>query len=545
MNLPQHVMGRSITLNSPSTSRSNLLTALHSISRIKFKFGAAAFLLLALFGAANPLGHGQTPPILPSLSQQNSLTFTVNPDRTVGIGWNTQTSLPIPSNVSSLFPAGYSIHSSSNFSQQANAVVQTTVTQYQLPQQIYSQPPYSLINSISLTASETGLSGSGSLTATTTSLPIQNLNAVYSTSPSKVSANATAQLYFSQSAYNGTPFANQTIFQTLWAKTFENATWRDSIVTMIQNQTMILSVTAFNGTISYVNYPVGTSATVSIKFAAIPSGTSTDFVTTFEKALFSGATPPSGIDSIIRAAINLVTGETASVTYTGSTGTLTARITTNYVSNLDAQLNSIKSQAFQLILSLQPAGTITPQELFLNATTVTVSKITMTSDLDLHAGTSKSSLNGLIITPPTVGSTTNFTIPGLFQTLGSGSPSPSGVNVTLTGGSDNTYQVYVVVPSSAPRPSSSTPTSATWMNIQNASRLQDVEFQLQKLPFSFFAFLTSPVGIAIDAIIAAAVVGTVLVLVLRRRRAKMPAPISPSGPTTTPGMGPSPAPITP
>jgi hypothetical protein len=520
-----------------------LLTALNSISRIKVKFGAAAFLLLALFVVASPLGHSQTTPILPS--SQNSLTFTVNPDRTVGIGWNTRTNIPIPSNVSSLFPAGYSIHSSSNFSQQANAVVQTTVTQYQLPQQVYSQPPYSLINSVSLTASQTGLTGSGTLTATTTSLPIQNLNTVYSTSPTKISANATAQLYFSQSAYNGTPFANQTIFQTLWHKTFENATWRDSTVTMIQNQTKILYVTAFNGTITYTNYPVGTSASVTINFAAKPNGTSTDFVTTFEKALFNGATPPAGIDSIIRAAINLVTGETASVTYTGSTGILTAKITTNYVSNLDAQLNSIKNQAFQLILSLQPAGTITPQELFLNATTVTVSKITMTSDLDLHAGTSKTSLNGLIITPPTVGPTNNFTIPGLFQTLGSGSPSPSGVNITLTGGSDNTYQVNVVVPSSAPSPSSASPTSATWMNVQNASRLQNVEFQLVKLPFSFFAFLTSPIGIAIDAIIAAAIIGTVLVLVARRRRAKIPTPITPSGPTTMPGMGPGPAPPTP
>ena len=169
----------------------------------------------------------------------------------------------------------------------------------------------------------------------------------------------------------------------------------------------------------------------------------------------------------------------------------------------------------------------------------------MTSDLDLHTGTSSSSLNGLIINPPTVGSTSNFTIPGLFQTLGSNSPTPSGFNITLAGGSDSTYQVNVVVPSSVyPPPSSTTSNSATWMNVHNASSLQNVEFQLQKLPLSIFAFLTSPTGLAIDAVIAAAIIGLALVLV-RRRRTKMPSPVAPSGPTTMPGMGPSPAPTAP
>lgn len=67
-----------------------------------------------------------------------------------------------------------------------------------------------------------------------------------------------------------------------------------------------------------------------------------------------------------------------------------------------------------------------------------------TSNLDLSAGTSSTSLNGLLLKPPTVGSNTNFTIPGLFQTIGK-TPSP-GVNFTLIGGSDSSNQLKIVVP---------------------------------------------------------------------------------------------------
>src|SRR5439155_837381 len=214
-----------------------------------------------------------------------------------------------PQNVSTLFPAGYTVRSSSSFSQQDNAVVETTNVQYQLPPQIYTQIHYSLVNSINLTATQSGMSGQGTLTISS-GLPVQTLSLVYSTSPTKIEANATAQIYFNQN-FGTTPFANQTIFQTTWSKTFDNSTWRDTIRAQIQNQ------------------------------------------------------------------------------------------------------------FFQCVMRLQPVGTITPSEQFLNSTTITVSKISMTSDLDLNAGTSSTTLSGLFIAPPTVGTNTNFTIPGLFQTLGS------------------------------------------------------------------------------------------------------------------------------
>jgi len=483
----------------------------------------------------SPSGHGATSPSVADPS--NSLLFTVNPDRSVGIGWNTTTTLPVPQNVSTLFPAGYTVRSSSSFSQQANAVVETTNVQYQLPPQIYTQIPYSLVNSINLTATQSGMSGQGTLTISS-GLPVQTLSLVYSTSPTKIEANATAQIYFNQN-FGTTPFANQTIFQITWSKTFDNSTWRDTIRAQIQNSTsQALTVTAFDAKATNVD---SASATVSIGFVAVPSGSATDFVAAIENTL--GASIPSGLDAMIRSALNLVTGESVNLTYTGLTGKLAVQYTTNYVRDLDAQLNSIKNQFFQFVMSLQPVGTITPSEQFLNSTTITVSKISMTSDLDLNAGTSSTTLSGLFIAPPTVGTNTNFTIPGLFQTLGSVPFPAPGINITLAGGSDSSNQVKVVVPSGTPTPSSTTSNSATWTNVSNATVLSNVRFVVQPISSSFFALLLSPTGIAIEAIIAAAVIAGIL-LYARKRRAKMPVPLSPSGPTPALGFGPSPAPPT-
>src|SRR5439155_6713350 len=123
--------------------------------------------------------------------------------------------------------------------------------------------------------------------------------------------------------------------------------------------------------------------------------------------------------------------------------------TTNYVVDLDVQVNKLKNQYFQLILSAVPVGTALPASLlFFNSTSVTISQISTTSDLDLSAGTSAMSIEGLLLKPPTVGSNTNFTIPGLFQTVGK---TPSlGVNFTLIGGSDTSNQVKIVVPAGTP-----------------------------------------------------------------------------------------------
>src|SRR5207248_2383044 len=126
---------------------------------------------------------------------------------------------------------------------------------------------------------------------------------------------------------------------------------------------------------------------------------------------------------------------------------------TNYVIDQNAQVNSLKTQFYQLLFEIDPALSAMPSISFLNSTSVTVSKISMTSSLDLYAGTSSTTLNGLIIGPPTVGTNTNFTIPGLFQTLGSVPFSAPGVNITLAGGSDSTNQVKIIVPSgTAPAP---------------------------------------------------------------------------------------------
>jgi hypothetical protein len=483
------------------------------------------------------MGHGASLPA--TTAQHDSLLFTVNPNRSVGIGWNTSTSFPINQSISSLFSPGQGIQSSTTFTQQSNAVVETTDVQYQLPSQIYTQIPYSFIDSISLSATEAANSTSGSLSITD-GLAVQNVNLVFATSPTRISANASAQIYFSQSTYSGTIFANESIFQTTWAKTFQNVTWINTTKSQIQNATSrALTVQTFSGT---ATYPTSSSANLSIQFVAIPSGASTDFVTAFENALTTSMTPiPAGIDSIIRSALKLVTGESLNLTYTGSTGKLVVQYTTDYVSNLDAQLNSIKNQFFQLVLSLQPAGSITPQEIFLNSTSITVSKFSMTSDLDLYAGTHTTTLSGLAIAPPTVGTNSNFTIPGLFQTLGTMSFTSAGVNITLAGGLDSNNQVKVFVPAGTPAPSSTTSNSATWMNVRNASELQNVRFILQALPFSFLAFLTSTPGFILEAIIAAAVIAGI-VLYARTKRSKIPTPVAPSGPTTPPGFGPSPAP---
>src|SRR5260370_23674141 len=198
-------------------------------------------------------------------------------------------------------------------------------------------------------------------------------------------------------------------------------------------------VTVFSGTLTSIN---STTETASIGFVAVPSQPGTDFVTVLEHVVtpFGG----TGLDPMLRSALNLETGETLNLTYNGSTYTLVLQSTTTYVSNLDAQVNQLKAQYFQRLFAAFPAGTAPASLVFLNATSITISQMSTTSDLDLSAGTSSTSLKGLIVKPPTVGSSTNFTIPGFFQTTGM-TPAP-GVNFTLIGGSDSSNQRKSVVP---------------------------------------------------------------------------------------------------
>ena len=508
-----------------NTSRRNLAHVLGS-----------GLILLALFSSIGPSGHSAvtTNPAV----QHNALTLTANPDRSVGISWTTTSSLgSLAQNVTSVFTPGYTIHSSSNFSQQSNAVVQTSKVQYQLPPQAIN-----FFNSISLTATQTGLNGQGSLMIST-NVPQSSITGTFSTGPNKVRLNATALLYFSSTFFAGTVLANQTIFQKIWNKTFANNTWTDHIVGQIQNATrQAIKVTAFNGTLNSINT---NSASISLGFVGIPAQPSTDFVTALETLLSTTGTPlPAGVDSIIRSALNLETSETLNLTYSGgSTPTIVINSTTNYVADLDTQVNKLKSQYFQLIFSVMPSGTVVPASLlFLNSTSVTLSQMSTTSDIDLGAGTSSISLKGLVLKPQTVGSNSNFTIPGLFQGLGK-TPAP-GVNFTLMGGSDSSNQVKIVVPTGTPQPNSSTPNSATWTNLQDASALSAVEFQVQPLPNSILAFLVSPIGLAIDAIVAIAIIVGIVLYTTKRRASKTPLP-STSEPTQPPGFGPSPAPPAP
>ncbi|OLB69196.1 hypothetical protein AUI06_09470 [archaeon 13_2_20CM_2_52_21] len=141
-------------------------------------------------------------------------------------------------------------------------------------------PAISIFKSISLTATQTGLTGFGSLTITT-NVPTSTITATYSTSPTQVKVNTTAQFYFSQSLFAGTPLANQTAFQTSWNHTFGNMTWTENIADQIKNATQhFVTVTAFNGTLP--NPPTPSSANIQIGFVAVPSQPGTDFVTVLD-----------------------------------------------------------------------------------------------------------------------------------------------------------------------------------------------------------------------------------------------------------------------
>src|SRR2546428_3393866 len=158
------------------------------------RFLASSLMLLVLFSSIGSTGHGAGSLSLPAL--HDSLALTVNPNKSVGVAWNTTTSLgTLTQNVSSLFTSGYAVHSSSSFQQQSSDVLQTTTIQYQLP-----TPAVSIFKSISLTATQTGLTGSGSLTITT-NVPTSTITSTYSTSPTQVKVNTTAQFYFSQSLF--------------------------------------------------------------------------------------------------------------------------------------------------------------------------------------------------------------------------------------------------------------------------------------------------------------------------------------------------------
>jgi len=492
------------------------------------RYFAAGLLLLTLFSTISLQGHGAT---TLSISQSNSLKFTVNPDRSVVIGWNSNTTTPFKVNTTGLLGSSYSVHSSSNFTQTTNAVVQTSITSYQLPSSLAA-----FVNSISFNGSQTGLTGSGKLNVNT-NLPVQNLSINYTTSPSQVKIDAHAQLQLGCYALCTGAFANETAFQQSWAKTFGNTTWTSNIELRIENATQH-NVTA-TLTSSEVDYP--TSAAISISLIVAPVGTASDFIHVLANLLSMGGM--TGMSSILQTVLSLETGSTTTMTYSSSTGKLVIQTVTNYVSDLDSQVNSIKTQVLQNIFTpLKMLGApIPPQLIFLNSTTVTVSRISTTSNIDLSSGTSSMSLTGLAINPPTVGTNTNFTIPGLFQTLGTASFTSTGINITLAGGSDSSNQVKVVVPAGTPSPTSTTSNSATWTNVKNATVLQGVEFLVQPIPLSIFALLTSPMGLVIEAIAAIAIIATSLLLI-RRRRSSIPtsATSTATNPTPSPGLGPAP-----
>jgi len=507
-----------------------------SFLHLRVRYATAGLLLLAILSTMSPSGHAATLPL--SSVQSDSLNFTINPDQTVGINWNSTTYSSILQNQSAAFPPGDAIHSSSSFSKQSSGIVETTSFQYTMPQQTISAGLFA-INSLNLTASQTGSTEQGSVTIST-SLPVQQLTVLFTKTPSKMSANATAQVAFaSSSIYLVTPFANQTIWDSTWAKTFGNQTYTDHIANEIQNST---DQTLFVKNLNSTNVSSPNSATTTIEFVVIPGGSATSFLAAFEntvlKPIFSkNPNMLTGVENVIQSALNLVTGETVSLTYSNSTTIVNFKFTITFVSDLDAQLNSIKSQYFALLNKTMT----TPQDTFLNQTSITVSGMSMQSNLDLNSGTYNSNLIGTVITPPVVGSAKNFIIPGLFTTVGSTKSSGTGMNITLTGGADSSNQVEVVVPTGTALPTSKTSDSATWLNVRNASELMNIQFQVQPKPFSLITFLTSTTGFVIEGVVGAIVIAGVAVA-LRKRHSRTSIPVTPSGPTSTPGFGPSPSP---
>ncbi|HZY93657.1 MAG TPA: hypothetical protein VFE98_02215 [Candidatus Bathyarchaeia archaeon] len=432
------------------------------------------------------------------------------------------------------------VHSSSSFSQKSNSVVQTTTSQYQLPAQLI-QPPLSFIDSISLTDTKAGSTSQGSLRIATI-FPISNVAITYHNTPSQIQLNASVLIYFSP-LVQGTSLgflSSQAAFQSKWSSTLGDMTWLHSLAARIEIATgHTLTVTILEAKLDSINTG---SARFSIRFVGQNSAPMTSFGSSLDSILNSARPLAMGLGPIIRSAINLVTGESTTVTYTGSTHTILFQSTIIYVLNLDSQINKLKNQFFQLLLSNIPAGTTIPASVhFFESTSLVISQISATNDLNLSTGTSQTSLKGLVLKPPTVGSNTNFTIPGLFQTIGT-IPAP-GLNLTIVGGSNATYSVKIVVPASATQPSSKTANSVTWTNLRDASTLSEVRFTLQRSSSSnsFLDALTSPLGIALEAIAA---VGAVTGAILYQRRRRSTPVLAPSAtPTPGPTLGPGSAPV--
>jgi len=418
--------------------------------------------------------------------------------------------------------------------------VETTTTQYTLPQAVISQSQ-GILNyvSINLTSTQTGTSGQGTLRIDTTPsaiLPISNVLVSFTNDLSSVDITAAAQVHF-YSSLTGSFLENQTAFQSEWTKTFGNSTWTNLMISQVQNSTRILTVTAFSGSLGSIN---SSSAAISIHFHAVANTPTppNDFISAFEQRF--NVTIPAAIDSLIRQLLALSTSQTLSLAYTGSTNVVTIKTTTNFVVDLDAKLNSIKSQFFTFLLGNLPYGTPVPPAIsFIQSTDITVSQMAMTSDLDLNASTDRTTLQGLILKPPTVGPNNNFTIPGLFQTLGLAPQ--SSLDIKLIDGSNSSYTVKIVVPTAATQPTSTTTNSASWTNVQNATTLQNVRFKLVPTSTSLLDILTSPTALIVEGI-AAVAIASGFVLLMRRKRAAVPALTPVMGPAPTPGPSPAPAP---
>ena len=146
--------------------------SLDPLARVSAQYASLGLVLIALFATIALAGHAGVQQ--PTTGHQNSLLLTINPDKSVVIDWNTTTYSSQLQNISRFFPSGYAFQSSTTFSQQGNAVIETTKALYQLPIGFQYLSMFS---------------------------PIRHINIVHSSSSNRVSVNASAQVYFSSTLY--------------------------------------------------------------------------------------------------------------------------------------------------------------------------------------------------------------------------------------------------------------------------------------------------------------------------------------------------------
>ena len=415
-------------------------------SRPALALVGAAFLFLSVFAVS---AGAQTTTMSSSSTSSSNLNITVNPDGSMTLG-----GVAVSESYSTPGNAPTAQFSASVATSNGHSVATIHATE--------TIPPSELKNlSVTGTVSGQGSYSNGQSSGTITisgspgvSSPASTLKLTYSGTTSNLMATGSVTIDYGTYTYSGQSYyvgqSNISEYLAVYQSQYNTTTINKAFA---QDHITAITANTFSITPSYGS----SSATLTVdlgltgNFTALPGDEIASYCQTSSLASCAAEA------TLVNAIDNAVTGYTYSFGYSGGTITFDATVTgpTNF------NLHSILQAEVQ---SAETSGNYTAaQQAFLNSTSIDISGLTAKGSVNQSSTglvISEFRFAGLTLSPNLVTSSGSFDESGFFDSLGT-----SPVNVTLQTSGGATLSI----PSGVPPPTSQTPTSATWTNVQGSA----------------------------------------------------------------------------